>query len=291
MLNEDQKNSFVDNGYCTVQIDLDSKWTNWAINLTWSQIDSHFDRDDPKTWVGEIEDDCRSATLAKRRGRLKFKDNVFRHPELIRMMYGNGPVMSAVRSLIGERCVGRHATRGLYPIFPTPQSSDVIKGGMDAHPFQVNAVLYLDDVAEDGGAFSVWEGSHYIMAKAFAGRASYKLLDNVEALRLEAEARCRHVMLPGPRGTLVLWHHRLLHTPTTNRTGKIRYALLADYYRDDWLDQADEPHTENFWEGWPLSAASSSEPAYKPETPGLTASPRNARARRSKELAQSAAPA
>ena len=253
MLSYEQKASFVRDGYCTVQVDLDPQWANWAIDLTWSQVDSHFDRSDPSTWIGEIEDDCRSASLAKRRGRLKFKDNVSRHPELVRLMYSDGPVMAAVRDLVGPRCVGRHATRGLYPIFPTPRSSEIILGGMDAHPFQVNAILYLDDVSEDGGAFSVWAGSHYIMAKAFAGRASYHLLDNVEELRLQAEASCPRLNLPGPRGTLVLWHHRLLHTPTTNRSGRIRYALLADYHRDDWLDRLDLPHTGDFWEDWPLS--------------------------------------
>lgn len=253
MLSEDQKLSFIRNGFCTTQIDLASEWANWAIDLTWSQIDSHFDRNDSTTWIGEIEDDCRSATIAKRRGRLKFKNNVFRHPELIRMMYGEGPVLSAVRDLIGERCVGRHATRGLYPIFPTPRAGEQITGGMDAHPFQVNAILYLDDVAEDGGAFSVWSGSHTIMAAAFAGRASYRLLANVDDLRRQAEASCPRVTLAGPRGTLVLWHHRLLHTPTTNRSDKIRYALLADYHRDDWLDRVDLPHSDDFWEDWPLS--------------------------------------
>ena len=253
MLSRDQLESFIVNGHCTVDTNLDPAWANWAIDLTWSQIDSHFDREDPSTWTGEIIDDCRSATISKRRGRLKFKTNVFKHPELMRMMYGEGPVMGAVRDLIGERCVGRHATRGLYPIFPSPASSETIMGGMDAHPFQVNAILYLDDVAADGGAFSVWEGSHYIMARAFEGRASYKLLDNAEQLRLESEARCRRVTLPGPRGTLVLWHHRLLHTPTTNRSQKIRYAILADYHRDDWLDRTHLPHSEDFWEDWPLS--------------------------------------
>jgi len=254
MLSYNQKASFVRDGYCTVNIDLDPAWANWAIDLTWSQIDGHFDRADPSTWVGEIEDDCRSATLAKRRGRLKFKNNVSRHPELMNMMYGDGPIMSAVRELIGPRCVGRHATRGLYPIFPTPGSSEIIAGGMDAHPFQVNAILYLDDVSEEGGAFSVWSGSHYLMAQAFAGRASYQLESNVEDLRVEAEATCSRVTLAGPRGTLVLWHHRLLHTPTTNRSAKVRYALLADYHRDDWLDRTDLPHTENYWEDWPLSS-------------------------------------
>jgi hypothetical protein len=263
MLNEQQKASFVANGYCTAQIDLDPQWANWAINLTWSQIDSHFDPGDPSTWTGEIEDDCRSATLAKRRGRLKFKNNVFRHPKLVQMMYGEGQVMAACRDLIGEWCVGRHATRGLYPIFPTPRSGEAIIGGMDAHPFQLNAILYLDDVSEDGGAFSVWAGSHYIMAKAFAGRASYTLLDNVETLRLAAETSCPRVTLPGPRGTLVLWHHRLLHTPTTNRSEKIRYALLADYHRDDWLDRIELPHTDDFWEDWPLSPLAASLSAEK----------------------------
>ena len=253
MLTDEQKISFIRDGFCTVQTNLDPAWANWAIDLTWSQIDSHFDRNDPTTWVGEVADDCRSASVATRRGRLKFKNNVFKHPELMNMMYGEGQIMTAVRDLIGDACVGRHATRGLYPIFPTPRSSDVIMGGMDAHPFQVNAILYLDDVAADGGAFSVWTGSHYIMSEAFEGRASWKLLDNVEELRLEAEARCPRVVIPGQRGTLVLWHHRLLHTPTTNRSPNIRYALLADYHRDDWLESAHLPHSNDFWEGWPLS--------------------------------------
>jgi hypothetical protein len=253
MLSDEQKASFILDGYCTVSTDMSPEWANWAIDLTWSQIDTHFDRSDPSTWIGEVQDDCRLATIAKRRGRLKFKDNVSRHPELMRAMYGEGQIMSAVRDLIGARCVGRHAIRGLYPIFPTPRAGEQIIGGMDAHPFQVNAILYLDDVAEDGGAFSVWAGSHYIMAHAFAGPAAPALLENADDLRRKAEATCPRRVLPGKAGTLVLWHHRLLHTPTTNRCDRIRYALLADYHRDDWLDRGSLPHTGDMWETWPLS--------------------------------------
>ena len=252
MLTEDQKLSFIKDGYCAFDIDLDPEWARWAIDLTWSQIDDHFDRNDAATWTGEIEDDCFSATIAKRRGRLKYKTNVSRHPELMQRMY-SGPIMAAVQSLIGPRAVGRHATRGLYPIFPSPDSRQPVTGGMDGHPFQITATLYLDDVGPEGGEFSVWAGSHEVMAQAFAGPAAWQLLDNSRSLMRECEACFDHVALPGPRGRVILWHHRVLHAPMSNHSERVRYALLADYHRDDWLDRQHLPHGQDFWDGWAVS--------------------------------------
>lgn len=255
MLSDREKRRFVEDGYLVKRISLSDETVAKAIDLAWNHIEPHFVRDDPDTWQGDITDSCRTAGIAKRRGRVKLRECVRNEPWLVDVIYGNPEITAMIQSLLGPNGGPRRSIRGLYPIFRSPTSSSRLAGGMDAHAFQVCCILYLTHVDPDGGEFNLWKGSHRIMQHAFPGKASWTMLDNVDELRSKAEAECKRVALPGPVGTVILWHHRLLHTPGTNRSRKVRHALIADFIQHDWESKAEQPHDSDMWADWAVSEA------------------------------------
>jgi len=247
---------FRDDGFIVRRIALDPVLQDQAIALTWDEVrkmNPEFVRDEPWTWTGEATDSCRVAPMAKRRGRIKLREQVRDTPWLAAMIREDDQILAPIRSLLGAKGMPRRKIRGLYPIFPSSSSSTALSGGMDAHPFQVSCIIYLSDVAEQGGAFNVWRGSHDLMRHAFPGKASWAIDPaRAEELRIEAEMRYERVSLPGPAGTMILWHHRLLHTPSTNRTRSVRHALIGDFLQSDWEARRDEPHEDDIWADWAI---------------------------------------
>ncbi len=263
MLSTEEKAQFVERGYVIKQIDLNQDVIDRAVDLTWSHVESHFERDNPDSWVGEIADSCRIAPISKRRGRLKFRECVRDTDWLVDMVYGDQQIKGWVESLLGPKGGPRNKIRGLYPIFPSPTSSYRVEGGMDAHPFQICCIIYLNDTDENCGEFSLWEGSHRIMKDCFPGKASWKMLSNMADLRERAQEECQHVTFPGPAGTVILWHHRCLHTPITNRSRHVRHALVADFLQSDWEQKRDEPHEADMWADWAVGEELLKEPARR----------------------------
>lgn len=88
------------------------------------------------------------------------------------------------------------------------------------------------------------------MRHGFRGHASWAFNDRMDRLKAEAMRVCENVEFSGPAGTTVFWHHRLLHTPSTNRTRNVRHALIADFIQSDWEERADDPIRSDMWNGW-----------------------------------------
>src|SRR5215468_6180505 len=123
---------------------------------------------------------------------------------------------------------------------------------MDNHPFQICCIIYLTDVMQkDSGGFMAWAGSHRLMRHGFLGKASCLMLPlKSKELAAEAGRTCGPVEFCGPRGTTIFWHHRMLHSPSTNRTQAVRHALVADFLLNDWEGKASLPHEEDMWSDW-----------------------------------------
>lgn len=254
-LTTEEKDFFAQRGYLVRQVRLDPQQAGRAIDLMWANVDPKLRRDDPSSWVGDVRDSCRVASIAKRRGRVKLRENVRAAPFLREMIYGNPDVLEIVKDLLGPSGKPRAHIRGLYPIFPSPTSSNKLQGGMDGHPFQVCCIIYLSDVEPSGGGFTVWEGSHWIMQHAFDGKATWTLNANTEELTRQAMLDCPRVELPGRAGTAIFWHHRLLHTPSTNRRPSVRQALIGDFLQSDWEDKAKAalPHEPDLFADWAIT--------------------------------------
>ncbi|MEZ6038831.1 MAG: phytanoyl-CoA dioxygenase family protein [Planctomycetota bacterium] len=190
--------------------------------------------------------------MVEHRGRQEPREGVHPVGWLGDVIHADPRIFEMVRDLLGPDALPRHKIRGLYPVFPQPKLEPRRHGGMDAHPFQLSCVVYLSDVERDGGEFMVWPGSHRIMNEAFAGPYAWQLNEQQRKLRKKAEAKGPAVHLTGPAGTVILWHHRLLHGPNTNRGPGIRHALVGDFLRSDWQERAGETHDAGMWSGWAI---------------------------------------
>lgn len=149
------------------------------------------------------------------------------------------------------------ACRGVYANLPptlTPDDraaalNEPISGGHvdgwdgDRWRFSVNTTL--DDTAPGDGAFSVWPGSHLIMhpqrhwqptdqeATGFmetVATAPKRVPYPAYNTALEhARATIEPVELCGPAGSVIFWHHRLMHSGSRNRGVGIRSGVIFDF--------------------------------------------------------------
>lgn len=112
-------------------------------------------------------------------------------------------------------------------------------------PFTIAVAVYFDDVEPRGGGFTVWPGSHrateeYFRTHTYAeyaanGNNVLKDLDLGPAMEITGEA-----------GTLVLWHHNLVHGPAPNHSERIRMAGFQRIARTD-IAKIGESHLSDCW--------------------------------------------
>lgn len=260
-----QQRFFARHGYLQAPGALSARMCEDLIALTWRLMPSPLRRDDPQTWRGRIADCCNDLHLYQRKGLVRFKEKrFFRNEPEAQSLYG-----SNIESLMAEalgRPVERFSIRGLNPNFPFPDKVSVnallgcrmdpddgpwwprlpsppqlpIFGHLETHAVELTAIAYLDDVAEDGGAFAVWPGSHRLMRLAF--EAPVDFLPNALYRRLRNQLQRRAPLrLAGRRGDLILFHNRLLHANSINRSGKIRHAVLLDVLGEGWRERQSQP--------------------------------------------------
>jgi hypothetical protein len=143
--------------------------------------------------------------------------------------------------------------RGVYPIFPTPESADnPVSAHLDVTPtpFKLTYSVYLADVPPGGGALSVWPGSHRLLHGATATNASN--LSDFETRKFCAAYGHlnQQTPRPGKAGTTVVMHYRLLHAASINRIpGHVRWALYFNQASSDASFATGKP-SDNVWKGW-----------------------------------------
>ncbi len=168
-------------------------------------------------------------------------------------------------------------TRGLYCTLPnSPSPGANWRGAHSDGPSygraRLNFSAYVDDLPAAAGGFTVWPGSHkriwthhwktFHAGETHVGRrdrvrklGGYDFL--VDPILEEVKADTEAVDCHGPAGTVVLWHHKLLHVPGQNQTSDvIRQATIYGYHKtpealpdelvvseaggDIWRDWSDE---------------------------------------------------
>ena len=110
--------------------------------------------------------------------------------------------------------------------------------------FTLGATIYLGEVEEKGGGFTVWPGSHRIWSEFFryhdvdclpGGVAPFALGDGYE--------------FTGQAGDACLWHGLMTHTAGHNVSHNIRIACIARLRRKDF-DQIRYDFSDNIWKYW-----------------------------------------
>jgi hypothetical protein len=185
---------------------------------------------------------------------LKFQDGDLQQNPLI-----DGAFASTARggelagALLGHP-LGRFRVRGLYCIAPMAASgSHRGEPHIEAHPTQLIALCYLEDVAPRGGGLHVWPGSHRELYPALGSKLEHVATPAYENA-FTRWAGLEPVEVPGRQGDIVIIHHRLLHAPSVNRSRSIRYGFLCDYMRGDYRRLCAEVPGA-LWEDWPAIAA------------------------------------
>lgn len=235
MLSRDKICQFVRDGYTTLEIDLPAWHVAQAKALVWEFCPPSFRPDDPASWTGVVTDSCITRSMADRDGRLKYRECARAFHSIRALTVDNEAIREAVKSLIavvlpdGKPARFMPIFRGLYPIFSQPRELCSVRAHCDTHFFQVGTVMYLNETGPEDGAFIVWPGSHRLVAPHSYGLTHTEKPEGFDALCARLEQTIEPVRVSGGPGTLILWHHRLLHSAGVNCTGGVRYGLLCDF--------------------------------------------------------------
>jgi len=103
---------------------------------------------------------------------------------------------------------------------------------VDYLPFTIAAAVYFDDVEPRGGGFTVWPRSHRRIPEFFSEHdyADYIAADEDPLEDLDLDPG---IEITGGPGTLVLWHHGIVHGASPNHSERIRMAGFQRIARKD----------------------------------------------------------
>ena len=208
---------------------IDTKRINKAVKLAWQELPSHFRSNDPSTWTGRVRDSRGYMTIDERCGRVKLRGVLRRHHLLLNLLPRNVDIYSAAEQLLGRgRIRDPQTVRGIYITFQVmSRKLRPVHGHLDAHPFSLGVVCYLDDVLPDGGGFTVWPESHRVVDPQLGNAPAY----TDDTIRYRHERVLNHLPsleITGRAGTVVFYHPYLLHAPGRNYRRQVRQALLCD---------------------------------------------------------------
>lgn len=234
---------FKENGYLVKHDLLTPEQIKAAQDALWSGIKA--ERNQPETWINAGP-------------RSPVNGN---HPAIKATLFDT-PVASMLEELVGPQL---RVTNGPGPALVYPSGDDnwslPARGHLDGYytptngvaegtvgSTSINITIYVEDIAEQGGCFTLWPGSHLKAAEYFKrhsqlslqGGTGDKVMDLGEGLQIA-----------GAAGTVCLWHGQLFHTGSKNCQQNIRMALIGRYARKDVNDirfeTPDDPWT--YWEG------------------------------------------
>lgn len=252
MLSDRQIAFFKTYGYLVLRQVLDPALLARARARLWDAAAPSMRRDDPASWVGPIrtEEEDQERGNYRRGYRWQYR-TIGTEPWMVDLLPKDPTIWAAAEQLLG---VGQLAeptgVRGIYCTLPNG-GRDLGPPGchVDAHPFHLGAVAYIDDVEPEGGGFRVWPGSHRVFyndfTTAYCKESHPAYEQDRDRLSQQPGTDCH-----GKAGDVVFWHHRLGHMAAHNSTRRIRQAVLYDYRRHDLESIQDEPPAQDMWIHW-----------------------------------------
>lgn len=126
-------------------------------------------------------------------------------------------------------------------------------------PFTIGIAVYFDRVEPRGGGFTVWPGSHRRTERYFADHSYGDYVDADEDVLAGLEPGPGLEVTGGP-GTLVLWHHNLIHGAGPNHGERVRMAGFQRIARRD-IGEIGQSALGDIWRQYP--AIRDLRPAYR----------------------------
>lgn len=115
-------------------------------------------------------------------------------------------------------------------------------------PFTIACAVYFDEVEPRGGGFTVWPRSHRLTEEYFEDHTYGDYTSNPGVL---------HDLDPGPAfeitgkpGTLVLWHHNIIHGAAPNHSERIRMAGFQRMAHKD-IAEIGQSGLSDIWKMYP----------------------------------------
>lgn len=225
-----------------------------ARDRLWDGAPPSLKRDEPDTWVGAFLKEDENEDQGNRRGGFRWN---FREPGgenwMVELLATDPNVWGMAEQFLGEGKVGTpERIRGIYCTLPygdAPERPTTCH--VDAHPFHLGVVGYIDHVPAGGGGFTVWPRSHRRFYYDF--HSQYKK-EPIEGKHEESVAYINqqfpYVECHGDAGDIVFWHHRMGHAAGHNRSKQIRQAVLYDFRKKDLEQTMEEPPCEDMWRDW-----------------------------------------
>jgi hypothetical protein len=254
-------------GYLVKKGVLDPALMARARDRLWVGAPPSMKRDDPNTWIGPFrpEEENEGGENARKGHSWQYREPA-KEELLVRMLVANPVIVGWAEQLLGEGSFDtRERVRGIYcrlPMGDAPEKPlvchcDVGPDSLHETPFQtllnpgVGVIGLIASIPPNGGAFTVWPGTH---------KKIYDLFINTEGLARNDAYKARIIQFNddryvdgcGEAGDVLLWHRLLAHTAGWNRSEEIqlREAVLADYAHREDPDAVPKDSYEDMWEDW-----------------------------------------
>jgi hypothetical protein len=266
MLSDEQRRDFVRDGYLKIDDGIESDLVDEGRDLIWDAVPD--DPDDPESLVGV---GSRSPDVPAEEPFRTVNERLYDYAsDLVgdALEAPEGPGMQLALRYPRDLRLDEHHRRRPGGGHLDGYGDSFMRSG-EYVGFTVAAVVYFDDVAPNGGGFTVWPGSHWVAAKYFENNALNTLgtgqlpaiddsaegdsdnprhgWDRSRQLQNQLESRS----LAGEAGTVILWHNKILHTAGANQSDAVRMAGITRMTRDDHEeileDAADKPFA--YWDG------------------------------------------
>ena len=302
VLSADERAFFMENGFLVKQRLVSEDLLIPAMDRIWSYLlqavpvrpesNWRLARDDRSTWLNpqwaKMPPHPDSGPYQGRQpieynGRIVKLHDIGAEEFLLDLLPRNEHVVAVAAALLSTSLRAVTHMRGVYPVFPTRDAADPtgaqrISGrSLGPHTDQVcqqlNVCLYLEDVRARNGGFTVYPGSHRALFGAHSQESNYSPLPCYDEKVIEVLENTTPWELVAPRGSVIFWHGRLLHSAGIHVGDDIRWAAFADYTQDrpvldndehrrlgqyEWFKDAklfrdDAPPTADMWRHWRLA--------------------------------------
>lgn len=283
-----QKRSFKRNGFLVLRDAIDEDLCSAARDAVWSAVPE--DRDDPESWFArdgdhdEILNRSSNSDSASRFTELEPFEQMYRdiYP-YAEQLVGEGE-LAAPEERPAEYCLhGGHLMTSredgslidhdgaIGPILQYPsdlrddadepfdyRSAWHVDGAtghyaaedddVDYLPFTIACAVYFDDVEPRGGGFTVWPKSHRLTGEYFSNHSYGDYLSNPGVLDDLDPGPAYEIT--GDSGTLVLWHHNIIHGAAPNYSERVRMAGFQRFARDD-IGDIGQSGLSDIWRMYP----------------------------------------
>lgn len=292
---------FKENGFLVKTRMLPAGQIDPVMDLVWAHLLSHVPMDtssdwtlkqnDPGTWINPqwakmpphpTEGKFLGRHPIEHYGRIIKLHDLGNVDYVLDLLPRDAAVRAVANMLLDQDLRATSQTRGVYAVFPTrnpadPEGRRRLRGASLApHTDQVcqqlNACAYLQDVGPRSGGFTLYPGSHKQMFRAHHYESNWSPRPTYSETIERVVEQIQPLEIIAPKGSVIFWHGRSLHSVGIHVSDRIRWALFADFtqnrpvlsdqehkdvgqyewFKDARLFRDDFSVTEDMWRHWRL---------------------------------------